>query len=178
MTGLQLAHSARRRRRKLIYLAIAVCSLFILLTHRYLAITFNILFRGPFIAAYQSDHLRLSERDGFDITFRSYPDRPPVPSNASDVVPAIMHHIMLGSTNDNSTALRTAYEACVAMHPNYQFRLWTDANATDFVTSHFPELYNMWSSYKYTIQKADSLRYMVLYVYGGKFAIGPNKIYS
>src|ERR1700753_2505455 len=168
MTALLLAPSPRRRRRKLI--AIGLLSLFLLfLAHQYLAITINILFRGPYIAAYHSDHLRISQdRDGFDVTFDSYSSKPSVSIDKSAPVPAIMHHIMLGPTANNVTGLSTARQACVDMHPGYEFMMWTDTNSARFVKRYFSELYTMWSSYRYTIQKADSLRYMILYVYGGK----------
>jgi mannosyltransferase OCH1-like enzyme len=147
-----------------------VCLCFLLfLAHRYLDITVNILFRGPYIATYHSDHLRISqERDGFDITFASYSSQPPKTTNYSAAVPAIIHDIMLGSNSINSTGLQMAHQTCVDMHPGYQFMSWNDENAAEFVASHFPDLYPMWSSYRFVIQKADSLRYMVLYVYGGK----------
>ena len=54
------------------------------------------------------------------------------------------------------------------MHPQYEFKFWTDKNAEEFVTREFPEILDTWHSYRHLIQKADSLRYMVLYTYGGE----------
>jgi mannosyltransferase OCH1-like enzyme len=169
MTVPLLAHSPRRRRRKLFIIGVASFCFLLFLAHQYLAITINILFRGPYIAAYHSDHLRISQdRDGFDVTFDSYSSQPSFSIDQTAPVPAIMHHIMLGLSANNIIGLSTARQACVDMHPGYEFKMWSDANSAQFVKTYFPELYSMWSSYPHTIQKADSLRYMILYVYGGK----------
>ncbi|KAF2670396.1 putative glycosyl transferase [Microthyrium microscopicum] len=158
----------RRRRRKALLILPALFAI-VLLFHGYIRITYNILFRGPFIAHAFSEHLHVSKaRDDFDITFNSYPTTPSNTLNTSLPVPPIMHQILLGSpkTNENVTIAR---KACVRMHPGYEFKLWTDDNAADFVAKEYPHLFDMWSSYRFTIQKADSLRYMVLYAYGGVF---------
>src|SRR6266480_6157505 len=54
------------------------------------------------------------------------------------------------------------------MHPQYEYRFWNDRNAEEFVAREFPEMLDTWNSYRYRIQKVDSLRYMVLYAYGGE----------
>jgi hypothetical protein len=165
-------HFTSSRRRRLLFPGLLALGILFLLTHQYIIITFNILIRGPYIAAYQSDHLRISQQnDGFDITFESYPTRPSVKFDEStQLVPAIIHNIMLGSKGkiSGNSALEAAHEACVKMHPGYTFQLWDDTNSAEFVQEFFPELYPMWSNYRFVIQKADSLRYMILYVYGGK----------
>ena len=53
------------------------------------------------------------------------------------------------------------------MHPGYNFTMWTDAVAGDFVAREYPNMIKTWQSYRYTIQKADSIRYMIMYKYGG-----------
>jgi mannosyltransferase OCH1-like enzyme len=169
MSAITVAHR-RRRRRKAIVLLAAVVAVALLLLRNYISITYNILFRGPFIAHEFSVPLHISrEKDDFDITFQSYPTAPITRPNASHPVPAIMHHILLGSPKTTSN-LTSARDACMKMHPGYEFKYWTDDNSKDFVFKHYPHLFTMWSSYRWTIQKADSLRYMVLHAYGGEFA--------
>jgi mannosyltransferase OCH1-like enzyme len=115
--------------------------------------------------------------DGFDVSFRTYPATPQtVPISSSSVadaelpVPPLIHHILLGKPAVDPTRdanLTAARQACLDMHPGYEFKFWTDGAAAAFVREHFPELFKMWSGYRMTIQKADSLRYMLLYVHGG-----------
>lgn len=48
---------------------------------------------------------------------------------------------------------------------------WDDAKAEDLVRNDYPEYLEMWRGYRYPIQRADSLRYFVMYKYGGKQAV-------
>jgi mannosyltransferase OCH1-like enzyme len=175
MTAICATHN-RRRRRKLLLPLVALTILLLLFLHAYAEVAVNILFRGPYIARRRSSHMRISAaRDGFDVSFRSYPSRPTRHSaasadDASLPVPPLIHHILLGKPAvdpSRSANLTAARQACVDMHPSYQFKYWTDAAAAEFVRENFPQLFGMWSSYRMTIQKADSLRYMLLYVHGG-----------
>jgi mannosyltransferase OCH1-like enzyme len=170
MTALYAAHN-RRRRRKLLLL-LAVVAVLMLLLHSYVEITVNILFRGPYIARRRSNHMRISaERDDFDITFRAYPTSQQASLNSSLPVPPLIHHILLGKPKvdqANNANLSLARQACIDLHPGYDFKFWTDQESKEFVRDHFPHHFDMWSRYRLTIQKADSLRYMLLYVYGGK----------
>jgi mannosyltransferase OCH1-like enzyme len=45
--------------------------------------------------------------------------------------------------------------------------LWTDASARDFLADHYPWFVETWDNYAFPIQRADSIRYFVLYHYGG-----------
>ncbi|OCK73898.1 glycosyltransferase family 32 protein [Lepidopterella palustris CBS 459.81] len=128
-----------------------------------------VLLQCPITESWRSKSLRISqERDGFDVTFQSYPSEPPLTVNISLPVPPIIHHVLLGMTTTPRN-WESARAACLAMHPGYNSKLWTDAEAGDFVAREFPGMVKTWQSYPYTIQKADSLRYMIMYKYGGIF---------
>ena len=45
--------------------------------------------------------------------------------------------------------------------------LWTDDVSRDFIKTHYPSHLHMYDSYKYPIQRADSIRYFVLHHFGG-----------
>lgn len=45
--------------------------------------------------------------------------------------------------------------------------LWTDASARDFVATNYPWFLDTFDGYTYPIQRADAIRYFVLYHYGG-----------
>lgn len=97
------------------------------------------------------------------------PPPPPSPDqiqHGEDVVPAIFHHIVLGMEARPSWI--KARDTCLDLHPGYDYMFWDDARAETFVKTEYAEYYDMWKAYKYPIQRADSLRYMVMYKYGGK----------
>ena len=45
--------------------------------------------------------------------------------------------------------------------------LWTDATSREFIKTNYPAHLHMYDSYKYPIQRADSIRYFVLHHFGG-----------
>ena len=45
--------------------------------------------------------------------------------------------------------------------------LWTDESAHQFMETHYPSFLQMYDSYKYNIQRADSIRYFLLHHFGG-----------
>jgi hypothetical protein len=110
--------------------------------------------------------------DAFDITFASYDQmQPDAGAGFEDRIPAVMHHISLGSgkaRDSKNGKWEHARQSCLDMHPGWKEYMWTDDNAEKFVAEKFPELMDMWMSYRYPIQKIDALRYMVLHEYGGK----------
>lgn len=45
--------------------------------------------------------------------------------------------------------------------------LWTDASSREFIETHYPWFLETYDGYTYPIQRADAIRYFVLYHYGG-----------
>lgn len=140
------------------------------ISRRHLRVVF-LLALEPLIFAFGDRSFELSnQRDGFDITFSKYPiihDLNAV-NDTSYPVPPIVHHILLG-TKTMRPGWSEAGEACKIYHPGYRFEFWDDDRAMNFVGQEYPELLPMWQGYKHIIQRADSLRYMILYKYGGIF---------
>ena len=58
---------------------------------------------------------------------------------------------------------------CRDLHPDYEYKLWTDAQSKEFVAQHYPHLLETFKSYPFNIQRADAIRYMVLEHYGGVY---------
>lgn len=114
--------------------------------------------------------MRLSQdRDDFDVTFTKYPSTPDlIIANTSDyLVPPIIHNIFIGERRKMRPEWEEAGHACRQQHPGYVFEFWDDARAAEFVQREFPDIWATWRDYPYNIQRADSLRYMILYRYGG-----------
>lgn len=47
--------------------------------------------------------------------------------------------------------------------------LWTDAGSREFIAEHYPWFLDNFDDYTYPIQRADAIRYFVLYHYGGVY---------
>jgi hypothetical protein len=109
-----------------------------------------------------------AEHDGFDVTFANYSIDQTSAAPFPDRVPPVLHHISLGSGARTHSKWTEVRQSCLDMHPDWEAFLWTDETADALVANHFPELREMWTTYRYPIQKIDALRYMVLYHYGGK----------
>lgn len=109
------------------------------------------------------------EGDHFDVTFQNYSAEPDSSdSSANYAVPPIIHNVFIGSNSTLRPAWEEARRSCRAQHPNFTFEFWNEERAKDFVEHQFPSIWPTWRDYKLPIQKADSLRYMLLYHYGGK----------
>jgi mannosyltransferase OCH1-like enzyme len=52
-------------------------------------------------------------------------------------------------------------------HPDYQYILWDYNNSKDFLKNNYPWFLDTWEKYHWNIQKCDSIRYFILYHYGG-----------
>jgi mannosyltransferase OCH1-like enzyme len=78
-------------------------------------------------------------------------------------IPKIIHQIWLGS--DVPDALKECIQTIRNTNPDYEYRLWTDAEASQFEFNN-KELYNNCRNYG---QKSDILRYAILEKFGGVY---------
>lgn len=107
------------------------------------------------------------DRDDFDVTFVSYPvNQTTAGPSYQDVIPPILHHIHLGPREPRPEWLK-AREECIKYHPNWAAYIWNDTTAEILVKEEFPHLLDMWTNYRYPVERVDALRYMVLQTYGG-----------
>ena len=89
----------------------------------------------------------------------------------NEYIPRRLHHILLGPLS-SSPPLNwlLARNSCLELHSHYEKHYyWTDQNSDLFLSENYPWFLKTWNSYGTTIQKADALRYFVLYHYGGIF---------
>ena len=92
--------------------------------------------------------------------------RPDITDGSSTRIPRIIHQ----TWRDAETipfSWQQASNSCRTIHPNYQYRLWTDKEGRDLIEQEFPCLLPTFDSYPYDIQRADVIRLVTLYVYGG-----------
>lgn len=65
---------------------------------------------------------------------------------------------------------KESYKEWQRLHPNSQYKFWSDADIDNFVKTEFPDFYPHFSKFEYNIQKVDAVRYMILYKYGGIYS--------
>ena len=85
--------------------------------------------------------------------------------NASLYIPRILHQTWKDTNIPDNW--KEPYEMCQQNLRHYQRMLWTDAKAEAFIKDEYPWFLNTFQSYPFNIQRADAIRYFVLYHYGG-----------
>lgn len=55
------------------------------------------------------------------------------------------------------------------LHPDWEYRLWTDEDNIGFVREEYPELLELFSSYPKGVMRADVIRYMIMDRIGGVY---------
>lgn len=83
------------------------------------------------------------------------------------IIPKIIHQTY--KTTEIPEVWQKGQQSCIDLHPDYQYILWTDEMSRDFIAEQFPWFLKTWDNYKYPIQRADAIRYFVLFHYGGVY---------
>lgn len=64
---------------------------------------------------------------------------------------------------------QASQDAWKKYHPDWEYKLWTDEDNRAFVAEKFPWFLKTFDEFPYGIQRADAIRYCILYVYGGVY---------
>ncbi len=56
-----------------------------------------------------------------------------------------------------------------SLNPDWEYRLWTDAQMLEFVESEFPDFLETYKNFPKNIMRADSFRYLIMYKIGGVY---------
>lgn len=83
------------------------------------------------------------------------------------IIPKIIHQTYKTTTIPD--IWKPGQQACIDLHPDYQYILWTDDMAREFIEEEYPWFLKTWDDYKYPIQRADAIRYFALVHYGGVY---------
>ena len=83
-------------------------------------------------------------------------------------VPRILHQTW--KTEEIPRAYSAFVESVRAHHPDWDYRLWTDAANLRFIEAQFPWFLDTFLAYRHDIERADAVRYFLLYQYGGLYA--------
>ncbi len=80
------------------------------------------------------------------------------------VIPKIIHQVWVGP-NTPPAIFKESQKSIQKYHPDWQYRLWTDADIPEFKLQN-QKFYDLSNNYG---EKADILRYEILYRYGGVY---------
>ena len=82
-----------------------------------------------------------------------------------ELIPRIIHQTYV---NDSiPVQWQEAQQSCLDLHKDWEYKLWTDKKARDFIAQEYPWFLETFDGYRYPIQRADTIRYFVLAHYGG-----------
>jgi mannosyltransferase OCH1-like enzyme len=127
----------------------------------------NLIIIGFLIHAFGTLVSLLFENGGDDRIHRS--DIPAPGSNLIDnrtqLIPKILHQTYINATIPDRW--RAGQQSCLDLHPDYEYKLWTDEKSRQFIAKEYPWFLATFDSYPFPIQRADTIRYFVLAHYGG-----------
>jgi mannosyltransferase OCH1-like enzyme len=89
------------------------------------------------------------------------------------MIPKIIHQVWINDTflgnpkKDVPDKWKKSINQWKTLHPDWQHILWTDDLILNYLTTYHPDKLNLYKSYEYLIQRADMIRYFILYDYGG-----------
>jgi len=102
------------------------------------------------------------------LTELEVPDNGQQRSNSTqERIPRIIHQTW--KTDTLPERWKGISQGCRDMMPDYEYMLWSDASSRQFIAEHYPWFLDTWDGYTYNIQRADAIRYFVLYHYGGVY---------
>lgn len=84
------------------------------------------------------------------------------------MLPRIIHQTW--KDHDLPERFRESAESWRHHHPDWEWRLWTDADIQAFVEREHPEMVSLFASYRDQIQRVDAVRYLILSTTGGIYA--------
>ena len=84
------------------------------------------------------------------------------------MIPKIIHQTW--KTNQIPEEWQAFVKSWKFHHPDWEYKLWTNDDGEEFVERFYPDFLNVYLAYPYDIQRADAIRYLVVYHYGGLYA--------
>ena len=86
-------------------------------------------------------------------------------------IPKIIHQVWEGRTEPSMPArLQILARTWQEKNPDWEYQLWNGEEMDKLVETHFPEYLSLYKSFPYSVQRWDTIRYMILYLYGGVYA--------
>ncbi|KAJ6058030.1 uncharacterized protein N7446_008929 [Penicillium canescens] len=92
-------------------------------------------------------------------------ERTEVRNSTGRLIPRILHQTCANETIPAKWA--EAHASCKNAYADFEYKLWTHERSREFIAANYPWFLNYWDNYAFNIQRADAIRYFVLYHFGG-----------
>lgn len=85
-------------------------------------------------------------------------------------IPKIIHQVWEGRTEpEMPIRLKILARTWKEKNSDWEYHLWNGEEMDELVETHFPEYLDMYKNFPYNVQRWDTIRYMILYIYGGVY---------
>lgn len=84
-------------------------------------------------------------------------------------IPKIIHQMWSGIDGPLPNFFHELGETWKFHHPDWRYEFWDNERMNSFVKENFGNLWNIYNSFQYNIQRWDVIRYLVLYKMGGMY---------
>ena len=82
-------------------------------------------------------------------------------------IPKIIHQTY--KSNNLPSLFKTCKNKIIELHPDFEYRFYTDHDMYTFINNKFPQYYSAFNKLPRTIMKIDMFRYFLMYEYGGLY---------
>lgn len=84
-------------------------------------------------------------------------------------IPRHIHQIWLSTITHEPIyhTFRQASTACISLHPNYNYTLWTEELILPWLNIHYSWFVPIYENYRYDMQRIDAMKYFLLFHFGG-----------
>ncbi len=82
-------------------------------------------------------------------------------------IPKLIHQT--AKTREVTDRCKPYQQRLIALHPDWEYHLWTDEDNLAFVKSEFPDFLDVFTSLPKPIMRADVIRYLLMYKLGGLY---------
>lgn len=95
------------------------------------------------------------------------------PGSSRAPIPRILHQIFLVPNQSSPSRMPSrwiqARQSCLRENNihKWTYTLWSNESIMDFLSNHYPAFIPTWTSYRFLVQRVDSIRYLLLYHFGG-----------
>ena len=83
------------------------------------------------------------------------------------LIPKIIHQTYINTSVPERW--RQAQQSCISLHPDYEYKFWTDEDNLLFIEKEYPWFLDTFINYAHNIQRVDAVRYFILAHYGGVY---------
>lgn len=83
-------------------------------------------------------------------------------------IPKIIHQTW--KTKDIPEKWKKSQQEWQRLHPDWKYILWTDEDIRNHIKNNHPDFLELHDNYEYDIQRADMIRYFILYDFGGLYS--------